>query len=400
MTQHLIAGANAAVPTDNLSIRIISATPIDSAAYRLTANQHVRGDGDMIFYGQTHSDDATVSYRGHDTDCFFDIHLGQQPASIDKIALAFSSDQNMASLGNISLQVLCGVNTLIQCEVNTQGRTEKALILGELYRRQGAWKFRFVSQGFDGGLKPLSEHFGVEIADDGHAPIQSSATPTQSNHTAPPPVSTAGSSSLNLSKITLTKNQSSINLAKRDDFGKISINLNWHQAATKQSGGLLSNLFDSARGGIDLDLGAFVRLSNGDLEVIQALGGNFGQLERAPYVKLRSDDRTGASLDGEWLDINGKYWQAIQEVLIYAFIYEGAPNWGQTDGKVTIQVPNQPPIETQLTEGSNQRNMCAIARLVNDAGSIRVERINHYFKGYKEMDQAFGWGFSWRAGRK
>ena len=32
MTQHLIAGANAAVPTDNLSIRIISATPIDSAA--------------------------------------------------------------------------------------------------------------------------------------------------------------------------------------------------------------------------------------------------------------------------------------------------------------------------------------------------------------------------------
>ena len=119
----------------------------------------------------------------------------------------------MASLGNISLQVLCGGNTLIQCEVNTQGRTEKALILGELYRRQGAWKFRFVSQGFDGGLKPLSEHFGVEIADDGHAPIQSSATPTQSNHTAPPPVSTAGSSSLNLSKITLTKNQSSINLA-------------------------------------------------------------------------------------------------------------------------------------------------------------------------------------------
>lgn len=156
-----------------------------------------------------------------------------------------------------------------------------------------------MSQGFDGGLKPLSEHFGVEIADDGHAPIQSSATPTQSNHTAPPPVSTAGSSSLNLSKITLTKNQSSINLAKRDDFGKISINLNWHQAATKQSGGLLSNLFDSARGGIDLDLGAFVRLSNGDLESNQALGGNFGQLERTPYVKLRSDDRTGASLDGE-----------------------------------------------------------------------------------------------------
>ena len=66
MSQTLIAGANAPLPTDQISIRILSQNPIDCAAYRLTSTGRVRGDGDMIFYGQTQSDDGTVSRRGHD----------------------------------------------------------------------------------------------------------------------------------------------------------------------------------------------------------------------------------------------------------------------------------------------------------------------------------------------
>ncbi len=67
-------------------------------------------------------------------------------------------------------------------------------------------------------------------------------------------------------------------------------------------------------------------------------------------------------------------------MLIYAFIYEGVPSWDKTDGVVTIHVPDQPPIETRLTEGENRRTLCAIARLVNENGAIKVERINQYFK--------------------
>ena len=50
--QQLIAGANAPLPTDNISIRILSQSAVDCAAYRLTADGKVRGDGDMIFYGR------------------------------------------------------------------------------------------------------------------------------------------------------------------------------------------------------------------------------------------------------------------------------------------------------------------------------------------------------------
>ena len=411
----LVAGANAPLPTDNISIRILSQNAIDCAAYRLTTDGKVRGDGDMVFYGQKSSDDNSVSFRGHDSDGFFDINLPNQPATIDKIALAFSSDQTLAQLGDVDIQVLQGSQILLTCQLNSSGRSEKAIILAECYRRQGSWKFRFIAQGFEGGLKPLSEHFGVEIADEAPPPQINTQKPqpintskASSNQSTPPPIpsnNTNAPSTINLSKITLTKNQSSINLTKRDNFGKISVNLNWNQrpnmdkAALKK--GLLSDLFkQSGSGGIDLDVGAMIHLKNGEKTLIQALGNRFGSLQTAPFVCLRADDRTGQVSGGEWLDINGQQWAQIEEVFIFAFIYEGAPNWAQTDGVVTIHVPEQPPIETRLTEGANNMPMCAIARLVNQQGSINVERINQYFKGHKEMDKAFNWGFTWTRGSK
>ncbi len=417
MSQTLVAGANAPLPNDNISIRILSQNSVDCAAYRLTSTGKVRGDGDMIFYGQTRSDDGSVSFRGHDSDGFFDINLPAQANEIEKIALAFSSNQTLAQLGDVDIQVMQGSQVLMTCQLSSAGRNEKAIILAECYRRQGSWKFRFIAQGFEGGLKPLSEHFGVEISDEAPAQQQSPAINTQkpldtqkanrTHQSSPPPIPTNhnSASNINLSKITLTKNQSSINLTKRDDFGKISVNLNWNQRPNVDKNapkkGLLGDLFKQrGSGGIDLDVGAMIHLKNGEKTLIQALGGRFGSLNSAPFVLLRADDRTGQVSDGEWLDINGQQWSQIEEIFIFAFIYEGAPNWAQTDGVVTIHVPSQPPIETRLTEGAGNMPMCAIARLVNQQGSINVERINQYFKGHKEMDNAFNWGFSWKRGSK
>ena len=184
-------------------------------------------------------------------------------------------------------------------------------------------------------------------------------------------------------------------MEKRDSFyGMMKVNLNWNQ---KSSGGGLFGFGKSCA--IDLDLGAFVKLKNGEKYVIQALGERFGRYDFAPFVELQGDDRTGAISDGEWLHINGSKWAEIGEVLIFTFIYEGVPNWVETDGVVTLHMPNQPPVETNLTEGNNQ-GMCAIARLVNVNGVLKVERINKYFKGHKYMDKAFGWGFRWTRGSK
>ena len=385
MPQQLTPGGNAPLPDGRITLRITSTADIDVAAYRLAANGKVRGDGDMIFYGQQQSDDGSVQRSGNERNCLFTLDLARQPAAIERIAIAYSAARPTAQLGDVKLGVEVRGDTLITCPLDTAGRSETALILAECYRRNGTWKIRFVAQGYNGGLKPLSEHFGVEIADD-PAP-------------AAKPAPAAAPPRLSLSKITLDKHNPGVSLAKQADYGTIRVNLNWNHAGNApQKGGFLGGLFNKNKG-IDLDLGAFIRLKNGDRDCVQALGNRFGSLDRPPYVRLRGDDRTGAVIDGEWLDVNGSHWVDIAEILVFAFIYDGVPNWDATDGIVTLYVQGQE-IETRLTDGNALHSMCAIARLLNDGGSIRAERINRYFPGHRDMDRAFGWGFQWTAGRK
>lgn len=378
-------GSNAAVPGSLLTVRVVSGAEVDASAFRLFASGKVNGDADMVFYGQPENDDRTISLKTEGHHSLFSVDLSRLRPEVQKVAFTVTCDggRTVAALQRLAIQVEQNSEVLMSGNVELAGRQEAALILGELYRRNNEWKFRFIAQGFNGGLKPLAEHFGVNVSDE-PAP-------------APTPAPTPAPAKISLSKVSLTKEKPAISLTKRDNFGEIRINLNWHRGNGGATG--LRSMFGGNKG-VDLDLGAFVRLEDGYKCVIQALGGNFGSLRDEPYVQLQGDDRTGEVSDGEWLHVNGREWKHINEVLIFAYIYEGVASWDKTDGIVTLHVPDQPPIETRMTEGQNRRNMCAIARLVNDNGSIRVERINQFFNGHDDMDKAFGWGFRWRAGSK
>ncbi|MEG0279470.1 MAG: TerD family protein [Morganella sp. (in: enterobacteria)] len=390
---NMTPGGNAPVPVKTLQVNVLSGAAADASAFRLYADGKVQGDPDMVFYGQPQNDDKTISWQQNGNNTIFTVDLSRLRQDVQKIAFVVTCDggKTVAGLRSLAVQVESDREILLNGTVETAGRPEAALILGELYRRNNEWKFRFVAQGFNGGLQPLAEHFGVDVA----AESAPSAPP------APAPVVRPAESKISLSKVSLTKEKPSISLTKRDNFGEIRINLNWHRGDnTGASGGFLSNMFGGGNKGIDLDLGAFAELQNGQKLVIQALGNAFGDYRREPYIQLQGDDRTGEVSDGEWLHINGGEWKHIRQILIYAFIYQGVPSWDKTDGVVTVHVPGQPPIETRLTEGDNRRTMCAIARLVNENGSIKVERLNRFFKNQSDMDEAFGWGFRWKAGSK
>jgi len=387
-------GGNAPVPSQVLTVRILSGVSVDASSFRLYASGKVQGDPDMVFYGQPVNDDGSVKLSGAGTDTAFLVDINRLRPEVQKVAFTATCDGNMtlSGLKHLSIQIELNGNILLSGDVNVSGRQEAALILGELYRRNSEWKFRFIAQGFNGGLQPLAEHFGVDISDT-PAPV---STPTPAPVATPKP--TSEPAKISLSKVSLTKEKPSISLAKRDNFGEIKINLNWNQTRT-ESGGMFGGMFSKSKG-IDLDLGAFVELQDGSKGVIQALGNTFGRLNSEPFVELQGDDRTGQATEGEWLHINGREWKNIRQVLVFAFIYEGVASWDKTDGVVTLHIPEQPPIETRLTEGSNRHNMCAIARLVNENGTIKVERINQFFSGHKDMDNALGWGFRWSAGSK
>lgn len=390
MATQLIAGGNGPVPETTLIIRVKSAIAADVSAFRLDANGKTQSDDDFIFYGQKQSNDRSVLLLTEGDNSSFSVNLSALPASVQKVAFTITPEagHNIQTLRTLGISVEVNGKPHLTCPVDLVGRNEAALILGELYRRNTEWKFRFVAQGFNGGLQPLAEHFGVTI----DAPTEAVSKP------APVPAPAPAAKPINLSKVTLTKEQPSVNLtkpvnlSKGQGFGRIRVNLNWNQAS---GGGFFSKL-----NAIDLDLGAYVRFKDGHQDLVQALGNRFGDYQNVPFVHLEADDRSGSASEGEWLNINGAKWDDIAEVVIFAFIYKGVPNWAKTDGVVTLQLPEQPPIETRLNAEGGSQSMCAIARLENINNTLKVERLNAYFGGHEPMDKAYGWGFNWRAGSK
>lgn len=429
MTQTLVPGQNCPVPASLLSVSIRAGAAADFSAFRLFAGGKTRRDEDFVFYGQKRNDDGTISLSHDACSGVFSVDLARLAPDVEKVALAVTSDfPTVARLSSLTLEAAQGAECLLRCSVEVVRHDEAALILGEFYRRNGQWKFRFVAQGFRGGLKPLAEFYGVDVADDAPAPAPSPApapapspvpgpAPSPAPRPAPSPVpprpassgpahpgpaaspAPAPSRAVNLGKIVLTKASPRIDLTKHTLAGGMyRVNLNWNRAFTSRPSGL-AGLFNLNRG-IDLDLAAYVRLKNGDKTIVQALGKRFGSLEQPPFVKLLGDDRTGSQADGEWIHINGDRIDDLAEIIIFTFIYAGAPNWNATDAEVRVDIPGQPRIETRLVDGNEPLPMCAIARIINSGGKLSIERLERYFRGHEDMDRFFGWGFTWRAGWK
>lgn len=194
---------------------------------------------------------------------------------------------------------------------------------------------------------------------------------------------------------------SKINLTKKDTkkVGKININLNWNTEGAKKKG-FFASLF-GGNDSVDLDLGCLFELKDGKKGAVQALGNSFGSYDTAPYIVLDGDDRTGANANGENIFINGDKIKEIKRILVYTFIYEGAANWQQVDGKVRINISGQEEILINMDEYKNGYNMCALIMLenVNDT-TFSVEKLVRYFQGHEKMDRAYNWGMRWVPGRK
>ncbi len=200
--------------------------------------------------------------------------------------------------------------------------------------------------------------------------------------------------------INLNKGQK-INLQKntqRPGLGEVLVNLNWNSKPVNQ--GFLKSLFGS-NSGIDLDLGCLYELKDGEKGAVQALGNAFGTFSAPPYISLDGDDRTGASTAGENLRINGDHVAEIKRILVYTFIYEGVANWQQADATVTIKYPGAEDIIVKMDTFNSSQTMCVLALLqnINDE-TFSVEKIVQFYHGHQALDQAFGWGMKWKAGRK
>jgi stress response protein SCP2 len=210
-------GANAPITTGNAVASLtFDTTPagldVDVSAYLLTASGKVRGDGDMVFYNQPASPDGAVAFDKATST--FRIDTAGVAAEIERIAICVVVDGGSASaLGAITLSVADGPSFRHE----TNGQPEAAIIVGEIYRRAGAWKMKAVGQGFAGGLEPLARSFGIDVAgDDGDAPAASApvSVPVPAPAPTPAPAAPPATPPVNLSKVDLRKHKVGVSLAK------------------------------------------------------------------------------------------------------------------------------------------------------------------------------------------
>lgn len=408
----LVPGANAGIPDcARLVVAIgwnpksVSGMEIDASAFMVGADGKVPNDNHFVFYGAQSSPEGSVRFQataqsGSAADVqAFEIRPADVSGAVESIDICVTihegqaRGQNFGSLGGVFARLLdpASGQDIARFDLPVTGMKETAITLVRVYRRNGQWKIRAVGQGFTGGLAPLARQYGVDVADEPATP------PPEQKKPAPP---APAPKPVNLTKVTLEKRGQSVSLEKKNDrgFGEIVFNLNWNQRPEKK-GGLLGGLFGGKQG-IDLDLGCLWELEDGWKGVIQALGNAWGDYHQEPYIRHAGDDRTGAIAHGEDIRINGDQISKIKRILVYAFIYDGVPNWAAADGVATVKIPGQPDIEVRLDNPASGQGMCAIALIENDKGKLKVTKEERYFRGHEDMDKAYRWGLRWVAGSK
>ena len=397
-------GSNVAV---NVALQAPGAT-IDLSCFGLDAQGKLSDDRYMVFYNQLASPEGAVRLTLSAGAATFQLNLDALPGSIERLVFtgALDGGGTMRAIAPGSIAIGGAATFPLS---GADFADEKAVILAEVYRRDGAWRFGAVGQGFNGGMAALLAHFGgTEVASSAAAPAPAPApAPAFAPTPAPAP---APAPKISLSKITLEKRGDKISLEKGAGrgFGKIRVNLNWNQRPQEQPAktGFFAKLTGGGQPkGIDLDLACLFELRDGTPGGVQALGESWGAFDRPPYIHLAGDDRSGAVSDGENIYINGDRFDEIGRVLIFSFIYEGVPNWAATDGVVLIEVPNQPPVEVRLDHGGNQP-MCAIAMIENQGGKLQVTKLVDYvsgegkISGHEVIGNKYGFKLRWRAGSK
>ena len=113
-------------------------------------------------------DNLTGGGEGDDEQIMID--LTKVPANIEKIAFTvtiYEADarrQNFGQVSNAFIRIVDQSNgqELIRYDLGEDFSIETAVVVGELYKHNGEWKFNAIGSGFQGGLAALCGHYGID----------------------------------------------------------------------------------------------------------------------------------------------------------------------------------------------------------------------------------------------
>lgn len=151
---------------------------LDASAFMANESGKVMNDEDFIFYnnlvhpsgGVEHTgDNRTGEGDGDDEQIIID--FSKIPLHINKIGIAVtihdaeSRRQNFGQVSNAFVRVVNEDNNIeiLRFDLGEDFSVETAVIVCELYKHNGEWKFNAVGSGFSGGLAALCRNYGLDV---------------------------------------------------------------------------------------------------------------------------------------------------------------------------------------------------------------------------------------------
>jgi len=151
---------------------------LDSSVFLLGENGKVSSESDFVFYNNTSGGNGSVVHTGDNRtgegagdDEQVNIDLANVPASIQRITFTITihdgeaRSQNFGQVSNSYVRIVNEANgeELIRYDLGEDFSIETALVVAELYRHNGEWKFSAIGSGYQGGLAALATDFGLQV---------------------------------------------------------------------------------------------------------------------------------------------------------------------------------------------------------------------------------------------
>jgi tellurium resistance protein TerD len=151
---------------------------LDASALLLGASGRVLSDNHFVFFNNLRSPDGSVEHTGDNLtgegegdDESILVNLAMVPTDVDRIVFPVSiydaetRGQSFGQVSNAFIRIVnqADNNELARYDLSEDASSETAMIFGEVYRRNGEWKFRAVGQGYASGLRGIAVDFGVNV---------------------------------------------------------------------------------------------------------------------------------------------------------------------------------------------------------------------------------------------
>ncbi|MBE8954848.1 MAG: TerD family protein [Quinella sp. 2Q5] len=151
---------------------------LDAAAFLLGANGKVNSDEDFVFYNNLKHKSGSVEHMGDNLtgegegdDEQIKVDLSKVPADVDKIDFTvtiYDAEARKQKFGQVSNAYIRVVDEdtgkeIIRYDLGEDFSIETAVVVGEIYRNRGEWKFNAIGSGWSGGLAALGRNYGVNV---------------------------------------------------------------------------------------------------------------------------------------------------------------------------------------------------------------------------------------------